>query len=650
MKIRPGLQSFLNELRRRRVSSIAVLYLVGGYAVLQFADTILVSSFGMPDWIMMLLVIAGAAGFPLALVIAWVVKLTPEGLQPDQGMRFAELVTGVGRFVLVGVVALVSLGMGVAGWQLWGAGTAEAQRGDEPLDPRRLAVLYLDDHSPDSDLGYLADALTEALIHELSQASGLTIISRHGVKPYRSRGRNAPDADLREIASALEVGSIVEGSVTPSGAGVRVTFQLIDARDLSHLHSGTLDAAAGAWVALQDSLVTQVARALRRELGAAVELERLRLGTQSDEAWALVSRAARLRADYTDLRISDTDAGLQLLSAADSLLAVAERLDPSWLEPILLRGSIARRRALSSGPVAGTTDSVLGQRALDHAERAVAMAPRDELPRALSLRGLLRLEAARGASGEQRARLIEGAESDLRQAVGEDPNRAEAWQTLSELLVEQSRFEEARLAAEHALEADEFLELQDDALWALAYSALQFGPDPVVVDYCDEGRRRFPDKADFVVCRLFILASFPQVEPDLDAAWRLADSLAAIVGAAQRSSFRAYGQVQVAKVAARAGLADSARAIIRRARGPETPVWLTYDEAHANLLLRDTARTIQLLDVALANEVVDSAVLAREWWFQPLHQEPRFRRLLGRHAPSAPSAPGDGDGVGGRRP
>lgn len=632
MQRRPGFQRFFRELRRRRVSGIALLYIIGAYAVLQFADTILVSSFGLPDWILPMLVLVAAAGFPIALVVAWAVKWTAEGPRTDEGQRFNDLVTGGGRVAVVVVVALASAGMGVSGWQLWGlrdggAGLVE----DEPgLDPKRIAVLYFDDHSPDGELGYLADALTEAVIHELGQVSALELISRNGVKRYREG-----DGGPAEVASELGVGSIVEGSVSRTPGGIRVTFQLIRGDDLSHLHSGTIDAPEGEWLALREELVQEVARALRRRLGAVVELERRQRGNRSDEAWDLVSRAARLRTDFRSLRRDDAAAGLRLLDRADSLLTVAEQLDPQWVEPLLLRGWIARHYALARGPVAGTPDSAWSARALAHADRAVAM--ESDRARALELRGVLRFESARRAGSQAKRTLLERAEEDLRQAVGEDERRVHAWWALSELLVEQSRYEEARLAARHALDADEFLQIEAGALWAIAYSAMQFGPEDDVIRYCGEGRERFPEESNFMICRFFILASFPQVEPDVEAAVRLADSLVAVVGSGNRADFRAYASMQVAKVAARAGQRDSAAALIRQATGGgPTPAWLSYDEAHARLLLGDTARAISLLRTALAAQVVDSAAVARDWWWEPLRPDPRFRAALGPFAPPSP--------------
>jgi hypothetical protein len=89
--------------------------------------------------------------------------------------------------------------------------------------------------------------------------------------------------------------------------------------------------------------------------------------------------------------------------------------------------------------------------------------------------------------------------------------------------------------------------------------------------------------------------------------------------------------MQVAKVLARAGMRDSARAVITLARGASTPDWLSYDEAHARLLLGERDHALHLLGISLRSSP-DTAYLARDWWFDGLHDDPRFKALVGGHA------------------
>src|SRR5207245_9257672 len=80
------------------------------------------------------------------------------------------------------------------------------------LDPRHVAVLYFEDLSKDSSLGYLTDGLTEMLISQLAGVRTLAVTSRNGVAPYR-----ANDLPRDSIARLLRAGPLVEGSVEHVG-------------------------------------------------------------------------------------------------------------------------------------------------------------------------------------------------------------------------------------------------------------------------------------------------------------------------------------------------------------------------------------------------------------------------------------------------
>jgi TolB-like protein len=125
------------------------------------------------------------------------------------------------RVELAAAVAVMVVALGVAFVARRRAAPAAAGTGG--LDPRHVAVLYFEDQSRDSSLGYLADGLTEALIDQLDQVHSLDVISRNGVAPYRHA-----KASRDSIARALAAGTLVEGSVEPVRDRVRATVRLVD--------------------------------------------------------------------------------------------------------------------------------------------------------------------------------------------------------------------------------------------------------------------------------------------------------------------------------------------------------------------------------------------------------------------------------------
>lgn len=122
---------------------------------------------------------------------------------------------------------------------------------------RSIAVLPFVNLGADSNDGYLGDGLTEELIARLSIDSTFRVVSRTSSSRYQKATQTIP-----EIARALDVTAVLEGSVRRVGSRLRVTAQLIDARDDRHLWAATYDRELGDVLALQEQLASEVTRAL----------------------------------------------------------------------------------------------------------------------------------------------------------------------------------------------------------------------------------------------------------------------------------------------------------------------------------------------------------------------------------------------------
>jgi len=119
---------------------------------------------------------------------------------------------------------------------------------------RSIAVLPLESLSGDASQEYFADGMTDELIASLGQISALRVISRTSVMPYKRARKRLP-----EIARELNVDAVVEGTVTRSEGQVRITAQLIDARDDRHLWSETYQRDLRDTLTLQHDLAHAIA-------------------------------------------------------------------------------------------------------------------------------------------------------------------------------------------------------------------------------------------------------------------------------------------------------------------------------------------------------------------------------------------------------
>lgn len=632
---------FFAELRRRRIFHVAAVYAATAFVVAQVA-AILTDALFLPDRTLTVVVVLLILGFPVALVLTWAFEVTPEGVRRTPA--FAADGDGDGgsqrmlRATFLALTLLLTAGVGWGAWEIFlrpGTGEGAATSSAGSYDPTRVAVLYFDDFSPGGELRYFADGLTESLIHELAQVEALDVVSRNGVKPYRD-GRVTQDS----VVKALGVGSLVQGSVLRSGGDVRVTIQLIDGASGTHLGSREIRRSWADRLELQDELAVAAAEIIRRRLGVEVRLRQHRRETEVAEAWTLVQRAERLRDESEQLAQSgDTAAAFRLLTRAESVLAEAKSLDPGWTEPVVLQGWIDIERARMEGSTFDARDPRHYRAALGHAREALELRPRAAA--ALELRGIARFQLSQTRGIRNADSLRAEAERDLRAAVDLEPSRARAWAGLSELYRMETKFAEAKLAAQRALEEDAFLRNAESVIWSLYQTSIELEQIDEAVRWCDEGNRRFPDRYYFHNCALFLLALPDGPEPEVERARRMLDKYLAATPPQVHDLAQVTGQLWVAAVMARrarlgadgeqADWADSARALIAVARQDVNETIepsADYYEANVRLLLGERAEALDLLAEYLRALPSRKEYLAADWMFRELWSDPRFQDLV----------------------
>ena len=502
------------------------------------------------------------------------------------------------------------------------------------LDAHRVAVLYFQDLDPRDSLGYLADGLTEGLIRQLGEVQTLDVISPNGVAPYRS------DSIPRDsVARALNVGTLVQGGVERTGGRIRVTFRLIDGASGADYQRASFEQPAADVLAIQDSLVQEVASLIRQRLGQEIKLREQRESTSSPQAWVLVQRAqeAQKQAEATQTGNAG-DAGAQPgLDRADSLYAQAQATDPRWAAPLVGRAGVAYRRSRIAAQDPLTAKAWI-DKGVKLADSALALNPQD--PDGLEILGNLRYWGwLLGVESDPLAarKLLADAQSDLETATKVRPSQAGAWASLSHLYNQTRGETDAKLAARRAYEEDAYLSNADQILSRLFLSSYDLEQFVDAVHWCEEGQRRFPGDFKFVSCRLWLMTSRAK-EPDVDLAWKLADSVGQLAPP-QRQAFETLkARMGVAAVLARKAqtdstLADSARHVAERSRGEadvDPTRDLLYMDGFVQTLLKDYDRAVKSLKVYLAANPDQRSSWAEDtgWWFRGLQDDPGFKRLI----------------------
>ncbi|HJT45901.1 MAG TPA: tetratricopeptide repeat protein [Chthoniobacterales bacterium] len=312
-------RNFFAELKRRNVYKVAVAYAVVGWLVIQVTATI-VPALHLPEGLTTAVVVLVLVGFPIALVISWAFEMTPQGMKRTDEVSSEEVQKlpywGKKKFAMF-IVGVVVVAAGLLAYQLL--------RKTEPslggVDAKSIAVLPFENLSADKNNAYFADGIQEEILTRLSKIADLKVISRTSTERFKS----AP-ADLKEIAKQLGVANILEGSVQKASNQVRISVQLINALNDSHMWAETYDRNLADVFQVESDLAQKIAGSLEAKLTGREKKEITAPGTNNPEAYDAFLRA---------LTFSNRQ-GTQDLEELIKYARRAVELDPNYAQAWLL--------------------------------------------------------------------------------------------------------------------------------------------------------------------------------------------------------------------------------------------------------------------------------------------------------------------------
>jgi len=300
--------SLFDELKRRNVFRIAVAYTVIAWLLAQVAD-LAFDNFGAPDWVPKSVLFILILGFPLAVFFAWAFEMTPEGVKREKDVDRSHSITqttGKKLNHLIIAVLVAAIGFLLLDKFVLQTTTETAVAKVDAVEVEKsVAVLPFVAMSDGPDDEYFADGLTEEILNSLAHLPDLLVTAR--TSAFSFKGMDIP---IPEIAAKLGVANVVEGSVRRSGDRLRVTAQLIRAKDGFHLWSETYDRAANNSFGVQDEIAEKVASALNVVLDDA-QLERMRSsGLRNPEAFVAFQKGRELYDKAHGLPLEEMSRGL----------------------------------------------------------------------------------------------------------------------------------------------------------------------------------------------------------------------------------------------------------------------------------------------------------------------------------------------------
>ena len=253
--------SIIDELKRRKVFRVAATYAVVAWVTMQIGE-VTFPALNIPDWVMSTLVVFLLAGFPIALIFAWIFDKTPQGfiktdVSDNENIGGMNVKVDNRPFYLQkrNIILVLGLLVGVL-IGTYGGGSFKAS-----IDDKSIAVLPFDNYSTAEEDQYFSDGMTEVIIANLAKVKDLKVISRTSVMEYKNTTKK-----LKEIAKELGVAHILEGSIQRSNGRVRVVGQLIDANTDEHIWAETYDKKESDIFELQSDVAIEIANALKTEL------------------------------------------------------------------------------------------------------------------------------------------------------------------------------------------------------------------------------------------------------------------------------------------------------------------------------------------------------------------------------------------------
>jgi TolB-like protein/Tfp pilus assembly protein PilF len=417
--------NFFGELRRRNVYKVAVAYIVAGWALAQGIAQVF-PVFDIPNWVVRLIVLLIIIGLPVALVLAWMFELTPQGIKRTETADAMPAATRKKKHVWIYVVViglLLSIGLFLLGRYSAVNGTSRQSEAATVPD-KSIAVLPFDNLSRDPDNAYFAEGVQDEILTRLAKIGDLKVISRTSTEKYKS----AP-ANLREIAQQLGVAHIVEGSVQKANDQVRVNVQLINALTDAHLWADTYDRKLLDIFSVESDIAKTIADTLQAKLSGSEKTAISKKPTANPEAYELYLKARFFWNKRT---------GADLKTAAQYF-----------------------ERALTADPSYGSAYAGLAQSYLLIPVFG-AGAPRDFFPKAMvAAHRAIKLDETSAEGHSALAMLVlfdfkfKESEEEFRRAIELNPNYATAHHWFgNSLLVTLGRFDEAIKEGERAVELD----------------------------------------------------------------------------------------------------------------------------------------------------------------------------------------------------
>jgi serine/threonine protein kinase/tetratricopeptide (TPR) repeat protein len=454
--------------------------------------------------------------------------------------------------------------------------------------PPSIAVLPFRNLSLDPENEFFADGITEDVIAQLSKIRSLRVISRGSAMRFKTR-----EQSLREIGVALDVGTLLEGSVRRAGSRVRIVAQLIDAEADRPLWAETYDRELTDIFAIQSDVALQIAAALEAELSPEERRRIRKEPTEDVAAYQLYLLGNHCLSRWTQ---EGVERGLKHLEQALAR-------DPDYA---LAHATIARAYSeIALGVVGGLPPEEAFRRSRAAAVRALEIDA--GLAEAHAMLAMLKYVCDYDWSG---------AEEEFKRAIELNPNSGDTYDAYGLMLAALERYDEALEMQRRAHELDPLAHRLD-----AASTLLRAG--------------RYDEALRVAIRVTEVEPHFAMAHATLGWAYLLNgmsdQGLAALQKAVALDPESTLYLAQLGQALARVGRTEEARQVLRRLEELSRQRYVSpYHMAYVHTGLGEHDRAMDWLERAYAARAGGVYGIKGSFLFSSLREHPRFKALLAK--------------------
>jgi len=307
------LDKFWQQLKRRKVIRVIIVYATTAFILLQLVDLIK-EPLNLPHWIMTFFIVLLLIGFPIAVIFSWIFDITPQGIEITESDETTVEKESYGFFskknlvsnIIIGILLIIVLILAYP--KIFTSKPASETE-------KSIAILPFIDDSQEEGNDYIINGLMESILNNLCKIQDLRVISRTSVEKYRNNPKQ-----ISEIAQELNVKYIVEGSGQKNENKVLLTVQLIDATTDKHLWSEQYKRDADDIIDLQIEVAKTITEQIQVKITPEEKKRIEKLPTENSAAYDLFTKG-------NEILITDEFANVENLQKAKSYFEKAIELD-----------------------------------------------------------------------------------------------------------------------------------------------------------------------------------------------------------------------------------------------------------------------------------------------------------------------------------